>query len=415
MTENYFEVLPPEIKQIIFNELNIPDLLNLCLVCTSFNEFIGQSSEIMRKIWIKFYSFKIPLLDLNSLAVSSRKYEKLKINRVNKNEHFQYLTDLGKMWRKVLIYNCEFKRIDIFHELLKSFESIEELELSDIEVLNNESQIRSINFSCLKRVMFRNVRSTLIEVFLGQHTQLENASFDIVQIVDGKMPLSSMMYSFLKLNQKLKHLQLGPHFIKSLFDCEDTINMKFDYKLEKLMLKFPIVRDDSLNIEKNVCLFLENQEKINWILFLELQNEAILCSAWNNLKSLSHITFVGLEGLFDESMDLAIIPNYNITTLELLSRKILISQLRKVFAAAPNLKNLHVHTLTKYIMEFSARNHPNIQRLTYETYEEEAFEVYDLLKESEEVNKNIQLVKENFWRDVAEPQFFTLDPMFWHS
>jgi hypothetical protein len=182
------------------------------------------------------------------------------------------------------------------------------------------------------------------------------------------------------------------------------------------MLKFSIIREESPDVEKNICGFLKSQQEIEWVLFIELQNEAILCSAWNNLKSLDHVTFVGLEGLFDEGMDLAMEPNVNIVTIELLSRKILLSQLRKIFAAAPKLKKLHVHTLTKNVLEFTVRNHPNIRQMTYETYDQESFEVFDRLKASpEKVNRTIELKKVSFWSDVAEPKLFTLDPMFWHS
>jgi hypothetical protein len=406
------ELLPAEIKQIIFDFLSVPDLLNLCSVCKPFNEFIGQSHDYMKKIWIKFYTFKMK--DLESLAESSRNYEKLKVNRVKDFEHFKFLTDLGQSWKKVLIYNCEIKRVEILYNFIESFsDTIEELEISDVETLNNDHRICPIKFPSLKRVHFRNVPSTAIEAFLGHNKNLESAAFDIAQEIDGKMPLDQIIHNFLDYNQKLKHLQLGPHYIKSFFDREN-IEMKFEFKLEKLMLKFPIIRDESLDIEANVCEFLKNQPKIDWILFLELQNEAILCTAWNNVKSLNHLTFVGLEGLFDEDMDLAVEPNFNIIHLELLSRKLLLSQLRKLFVAAPNLETLHVHTLTRYVMEFTAKNHQNIRQLTYETHDEEVFDIYEQLKASAvDVNRNIELKKVSFWRDAAGP--FSLDPTFWHS
>lgn len=418
MSENIIEeVLPAEIKQIIFNYLSLTDLLNLCAVCKPFNDFIGQSPEFMKKIWIKFYTFKMK--DVESLSLSSRSYEKLKVNRVQNTDHFRFLTDLGQSWKKTLIYNCEFKRIEIFCDFVESFsESIEEFEISDIEILNNEHRICALKFPCLKRVMFRNVPSSAIEVFLGHNKNMEHAAFDIAQVMEGKMPLDQLTHNFLKYNDRLKHLQLGPHYIKSFFDREN-VEMKFGFKLEKLMLKFPIISDESPDIESNVCEFLKNQPKIDWILFLELQNEEILCTAWNQVESLNHLTLVGLEGLFDfeGNMVLGMEPNFNLLHLELLSRKILLSQLRKLLAAAPNLQTLHVHTLTRYLLEFTAKNHQNIRNLTFETFDEEVFEVYEELKATsvDELNKNIELKKVSFWRDVAEKSGFSLDPIFWHS
>lgn len=409
----YFEdILPPEVKQIIFSYLNLSDLIALSLVCKSFNEFIGQSHECMKKIWIKFYSFK--LKELECLKLSVRNYEKLKVNRVKNDDHIKFLTHLQQPWRKVLIYNSDFKRIERYLNFMETFsESIEELEISDIEILNNDHQICSMKFPNLKRIMFRNVPSTAIELFLGTNKKLENASFDIVQVIDGKMPLDQSILNFLENNTKLKHLQLGPHFIKSHFDAKNT-KMNFDFKLSKLLLKFPIIRDPSPEIGRNLSIFLSHQPRIDWILFWELESDEILSTAWNKIPALNHVSFIGLENLFDDSMDLTLDPNMNIRHMELLSRKILISQLRKLFIAAPNLAILHVHTLTRYIMEFTARNHRLLKTLRFEYIDEDVHELYNQLKaSSDDINRSINLEQFSFWHDAANP--FSVDPTFWHT
>lgn len=418
MSESFEEIcyfdnhLPAELKQYILNFLNVSDMLNLCLVNKSLNEFIGQSHECMKKIWIKFYTFK--LKDLESLSWSSRNYEKLKVNRVKKSEHFDFLTDLRQAWRKVLIYNSEFKTIERYINFVESFaESIEELEISDIEILDNDHQICGMKFPKLKRIMFRNVPSTAIEVFLGHNKNLENASFDIAQVVQGKVQLDLLIYKFLENNQKLQHLQLGPHYIKSLFDREDA-NMSFKFKLSKLFLKFPIIRDESPAISRNVSSFLTHQPNIDWILFWELNDDEILNAAWNGIPSMNHVTFIGLENLFDDSMDLTMEINTHIIHLELLSRKILLSQLRKLLASAPCLQIMHVHTLTRYILEFTARNHQIMRELRYENIDEDVPEIYEQLKAtSDEINRSITFKKISFWHEASKP--FSVDPIFWHT
>lgn len=409
----YFEdLLPAELKQMVLDYLSVSDLLNLCLVNKSLNEFIGKSRDCMRKIWIKFYTFK--LKDLESLTLSVRNYEKLKINKVKNDEHFRFLVDLQQTWTKLLIYNSEFKFIQRFVDFVESFsETIEELEISDIEVLNNEQQICSMKFPNLKRVMFRNVPSTTIEVFLGTNKKMENASFDIAQVVDGKIPLDRILQTFLESNPKLRHLQLGPHYIKSFFDRQQ-VKAKFEFKLSKLFLKFPLIRDESPDIGRNVSSFLANQLKLDWILFWELNDDVILTAAWNEIPALTHLTLIGLENLFDDSMNLEMEPNPRIVHLELLSRKILISQLRKLLSAAPNLKILHVHTLTKYIMEFTSKHHQMIQEMRFENIDEEVPDIYSQLKaSSDDINKSIELKKVSFWRDASHP--FLVDPTFWHT
>lgn len=419
MSENFNELcyfgefLPAEIKREILSYLDLSDLLSLCVASKPLNDFIGQSHDCMKKIWIKFYSFK--LKDVESLALSSRSYEKLKVNRVKSNEYFGFLSELQQPWRKVLIYNCEIMYVEQLANFLDSFsETIEEIEISDISILNNDREVFAINFPNLKRVMFRNVPSTTIESFLGINKKLENASFDIAQPVEGKMTIATILQTILDDNASLKHLQLGPHYLKSFFDRED-VQMRFNFQLSKLMLKFPIIPDPSPNIEDNVVDFLSHQNKIDWILFLEVRNDRIVNTAWNGIPALKHVTFVGLEELFDDAfMELQVEPNENIVQLDLLCWKVLISQLRKLLVAAPCLKILHVHTLTRYILEFTAKNHQQVQEIRYENMDEEVPEIYSKLQaSSDSVNSSIKLKKTTFWFDETNP--FTLDPTFWRS
>lgn len=417
MSENVNEIcyfkdfVPAEVKQIIFDKVNAKDLLNLCLTCKTFDDFIGKSQKCMEKFWIKFYTFK--LKDLDSLAESSRHYEKLKVNRVKQNFHFTFLTNLHQKWKKVLIYNCEFKQLQSYVDFIASIsESIDELEISDIEILNNEIEVDQIHFPNLRRIMFRNVPSSAIEVYLGLKSNLENASLDIAQPVDGKMSLSELTHKFLKSSNKIKHLQLGPHYIKALFDQEE-IDLNYNFTLKKLLLKFSLIRDTSHFIDNNVSHFLKLQPKIDWIVFFEIQSDIVLSTAWNEISKIEHLTFIGLEELFDE-MELSIEINENITQLDLICRKILISQLRKLLKASPNLKILHVHTLTRYVMEFAVKNHKSIQEIRYETIEQEVPDLYHQLKSSsEEINESVEFKKVSFWFDTSNP--FSIDPNFWHK
>lgn len=410
---NYFEdVLPAEVKQIIFDNLSVSDLLNLCLVCQTFEDFIGKSHKCMEKIWIKFYSFK--LKDLGSLETSSRRFEKLKVNRVKETSHFSYLVNLRQNWKKVLLYNCEFKQAQSYIHFVEAISgSIEELEISDIEILNNEFEIAQLKFPCLKRIMLRNVPSTAIEPFLGfDKKRLENASLDIVQAVEGKMPLSELSFKFLETSGKLNHLQLGPHYIKALFDQED-VDVKFSFTLKKILLKFPLIRDSSPHVAANVSKFLKLQPKFDWILFFEIQSDLVLTTAWSQ-KALKHITFIGLEELFDDSMDISIEPNANIIHLDLLCRKILISQLRKLLKSAPNLRVLHVHTLTRYVMEFTVKNHQMLEEIRYENIDEETPDLYNQLRSSSDgINTSVNFKKATFWFEASNP--FSIDPNFWHT
>lgn len=409
---NYLERLPQEIKENIFKYLNLCDFLNLSLTSKSLNEAIGHASSCMNKIWIKFYSFN--LKDLKSLNESARIYEKLKVNRVNRDDHFQFLIDLQQQhWKKVLIYNCEFKSFNKFYELIESFcDSVEELEISDIEILSYESERKALKFPALKRFMFRNLPTKAMEIFQVSSERIENAAFDIAQNTEGSLSLHEITYEILKASNSLTQLQLGPQYIKALFGEEKSFNFKF--KLTNLLLKFPICNDLQEPADENISNFLIDQSKIKWLILMELQNDKVLTSAWNNRSNLNRISFVGLEELFNNDMEFNIEINLNLKQLDLISRKVLISQLRKFLRAAPNLTEIHVKTLNKHMMEFISKNHLNLKDLFYEHVEEEVLEFYEQeIKISTEINKNIKLTQKSFWFNNEIP--FSLDPIFWRK
>lgn len=415
MSENYFENLPEEINEIILSYLSLNELLNLSETCKFMNELIGRSRNCMKQIWIKFYTFK--LRDLQSLEKSTRQYEKLKVNRVKENDHFEFLKKLNKQWRRMLIYNCEFKQYPQFSEMFTfCSDTIIELELSDIQILNNEYQISAIDLTEIRRIMFRNVPSTTIELFLGKNSKLENLAFDIAHEISGRgQSLGQIMRELIEKSENLKILQIGPNYIKHYFEIEDYDFMKFKFNLKKLMLKFPIVPETSEIIESNICKMLESQKQIDWILLWELHSSKVLSTAWNCLPLVNHFTLLGLEDLFDEYMEFDLQENNKIIHLEMISRRIQLSKLKIFLKAAPNLKILHVFSLTEYVLNLVIKSHFGIRELRYETIDEGILEMYENERNSDnnEINKNINLCKVLFWKDAAKP--FLVDPLFWHS
>lgn len=410
---SYFEKLPFEIKEEIFQYLCVEDLLNFAIVSKNINESIGKSRRCMKKIWIKFYSFK--LKDLDSLDASVRNYEKLKVNRVKRDDHFKYLMELGQNWKKVLIYNCEFSSFSNYVNFITSISnSVEELEISDIEILSNDLiKNSSIKFPSLKRFMFRNMPSNTLETFLSSSKLLENAAFDIAQEFRGSLSLYEIICNILKNSQKLKHLQLGPSYIKALFEEENKC-LEVPFNLKKLLLKFPIANDLSDLSHENISNFIRKQQNIEWLVTMELKNEKILSAVWNEVDSLTRISFVGLEELFDIDMELNIEPNFKITHLDMISRKILLSQLGKLLGNAPMVSHLHVRNLNKHMMNFLLKNHQNVKYLLYEYVDEDAVEIYkefQILNDGD-VSKHIELKQQSFWFNDNP---FSIDPIFWRK
>lgn len=424
MSENlnrisYFEdCLAAELKQMIFKLLDASDLLNLSLTSKSMNEIIGQSHDCMNKMWIKFYPYQPK--DLESLKLTSRNYEKLKVIRVKNSSDLMYILDLQQAWRKVLIFNTEFINVEFYMNFIESFsESVEELEISDILIRNivSSEEVRPLNFPNLKRIMFRNVVTKAMEGFIGSNKKLENASFDIVQPIEGKMPLDEFIVNFLRNNPSLVHLQLGPHYIKSLFNRQEELTINFDLNLKKLLLKFPVIHDparDALPIfEPNVCNFMGKQLKVDWIMLQEVAYDSVLNVAWNQMPSIRHISLQSLDG-FHGGLEFSMRPNEKIVQLDFLSRQVLISQLRKLLAATPCLKILSINALNRFMMDFIAKNTSALREIRYKLIEPEVEETYEELKASmTEGNRNITLKKVSFRDDESNP--FLIDPKFWSS
>jgi hypothetical protein len=367
----------------------------------------------MKRFWIKFYSFN--LKNLECLELSTRNYEKLKINRVNQSDHFNLLINLPQNWKKILIYNCEFKHFTNFIQLIETFaESVEELEISDIEILNYDDFCKPIFFANMKRFMLRNVPSKALELFLKSSKSLKCAAFDIPQEVsDASLSLHDITKEILINSNKLKQLQLGPNYIKALFS-EENEELFFNFRLSHFLLKFPIVNDLFPHSCDNIAKFLQQQTNIEWLIAMELRDDKILRAAWNEIPSLKRCSFAGLEDLFDTDMEFNLNVNLHLTQVDLFSRKVLISQLRNVLKAAPLIHTMHVRNLNKHMMCFIAKNHFYIKYLYYEHIEEDVMDEYKQLVSADvnDVNKNIQVQQRSFW---FEDNPFSLDPLFWRK
>lgn len=411
MIQSYFERLPIEMKEYIFKYLKPSDLLNLTLVCRYFNESIGNS-RCMSRFWIKFYTFKMK--DLDSLHSSIRCYEKLKVNRVKKDDHFQFVISLQQKWRKILIYNCEFKHFSMYKSLIDSIASdVEELEISDIEILSYDEPVTSVKFPSLKRVMFRNMPSRAMEVFLSPCDHLENLAFDIPQEIEGSLTLHDITYQILRNSKNLKHLQLGPLYIKALFGNEHERH-RFDFQLQHLLLKFPIASDLPDYSNSQIAEFIKSQSSINWFIAMELRNDQILTAAWNELNLAEQISFFGLEELFDVDLEFNVSQiNTSVRKLSLLSRKVLISHLNKLLKSSPLLKSIHVRTLNRHMINSIVKNHKGIRIIFYEHIEEDVNDFYkQLINTAADINKEIQLIQRSFW---FHNNPFSIDPVFWRK
>lgn len=407
----HFIKIPEKAKNLILDQLSVAELLNLCLVSKSTNGIVGNSPKCMQRIWIKFNALE--LKDLNSLKLSTRKYQKIKVNNVKTVNNSELLASLQFPWRKVLIFNCVFENVELYEKLIASFaETIEELELSDIHVRYREHKIGQMKFPNLQRLLFRNVPAPVIEAFIGNNTKLENASFNIAEDIEGKRPKVSMIECFLRNNKKLTHLQLGPQYIKNLFESID-IDVKFQFNLSELLLKFPLVRDFSRNVEFNVSEFLCHQTNIEWIMMYELSSDLVIRTVWSQLPSLNRITLVGIENLLEGSMQLAMRPSNQIVHLDLLFSKIRVDHLKKLLLATPCLKILQLRILTKNILQAVVQNHRFVEEIRYKYIEEGVFDVYEELKIVGNINTSASLRQFDFWSDKLNP--FSINPVFWHS
>lgn len=72
----------PDVYRNIFSFMDVKNLLNCCLVCKSWNELIGQSSELMKKVHFNFLKHWQDL-DFETVSSSKRKIFHLSIGPVS--------------------------------------------------------------------------------------------------------------------------------------------------------------------------------------------------------------------------------------------------------------------------------------------------------------------------------------------
>ncbi|CAO1317070.1 unnamed protein product [Diamesa hyperborea] len=417
-SENFdnVSILPAEIKSFIFKDFVSRDVLDLSLVSKSWYNSLGKIPECMDKIWLKFYSFRIK--NIESLQLTTRNYEKLKVNLLRTEKEFQTVSDLQICWKKVLIYNSEFASKEIYNQFIQSLaESVVELEISDVKIKANSVIDVDFEFPMLKRLFFRNDPSTALEVFLGKTTSLESLSFDIIQEVpETSMTMNTVIMEFLKLNNKLTHLQLGPNMIKSIF-AQDDIKDDLKFQLKTLLLKFPMVGNLPEEMQENIKSFILSQTNLEWIFLWELKDEEILIKLWNELPNLKRVTFSKLEILFEDPMMLIINPNENIIQLDLHCKLLPLNQLKRILGpnVAPNLATLYLQKLEIPEMEYIARTLHNLRTLEYEFIDEDVEDFYTNLKKStdEIINRDIAIKRRIIFDELVAP--FALMPLFWKN
>lgn len=416
--ENFdnISILPAEIKSIIFKDFVPREVLNLSLVSKAWYNSLGKIPECMDKIWLKFYSFRIK--NIESLQLTTRNYEKLKVNLLRTEKDFHTVSDLQICWKKVLIYNSEFASKEIYNQFIESLaESVVELEISDVKIKANCVIDVEFEFPMLKRLFFRNDPSTALEVFLGKTKSLESLSFDIIQEVpDSSMTMNTVIMEFLKFNTKLTHLQLGPNMIKSIF-AQDDIKDDLKFKLKTLLLKFSMVGNLPEEIQENIKSFILSQSSLEWIFLWELKDEEILIKLWNELPNLKRVTFSKLEILFEDPMMLLLNTNENITQLDLHCKLLPMNQLKRILGpnVAPNLTTLYLQKLEQPEMEYAARTLHNLRTLEYEFIDEDVEDFYTNLKNSTEeaINRDITIKRRIIFDELIAS--FALMPLFWKN
>ena len=409
-------ILPAEIKSFIFKDFVSREILDLSLVSKSWYNSLGKITECMDKIWLKFYSFRIK--NIESLQLTTRNYEKLKVNLLRTEKEFKTVSDLQICWKKVLIYNSEFASKEIYNQFIQSFaETVVELEISDVKIKVNNVINVEFEFPMLRRLFFRNDPATALEVFLGKTNSLESLSFDIIQEVpEPSMTMNTVVMEFLKFNTKLTHLQLGPNMIKSIFAQAD-IKDDLKFQLKTLLLKFSMVGNLTVEIQENVENFILAQTSLEWIFLWELKDEQILIKLWNELPNLKRITFSKLEILFEDPMMLLLNPNENITQLDLHCKLLPLNQLKRVLGpnVAPNLTTLYLQKLEQPEMEYAARTLQNLKTLEYEFIDEDVEDFYTNMKTSgdETINRDITIKRRLIFDELVAP--FALMPLFWKN
>lgn len=341
----------PELHDMVLQHLNTTDFLEITEASPNWNEAIGQSRVMMKKVKLAFknvykrtneYNFEYKRTN----DKSTRRYLNVSVN-------FKYASG-AKFSNKILMY-------------LADLGPLVELELNHLFDLNVHYQkiLWKIDVSRLKVLKLCYASQIQVCEFLNQCSKLNVLELaflgekSILRIIPHKASIPGLR-AFLETNQSLQEITLrGDEFYEVFFENDITEIVRFHLKSLKIenYTKKKVFPD---HIDRNFLKFLEQQSSNLESFLIKCCRLNVLEHAFNRMPALTSLSILSKFN----AADLQLTLNEKITDLRLDFIDIP-EHFQKIIRFVPKLRKLLVFTLTAARIEIIANNLAELQTLRF--------------------------------------------------
>lgn len=298
------EKFPKNILEQIFCKLTSKDLLNLSLVCKSFNKIISNSNLILSK-------FKILISDYETRKwIGTRKYRKIYIEDCREDrliEHgnvFESIHDSVDELAIRNLYEADLGNLTLF---VNQFENLTNLSIFSLDLYRDSdlkyTEYQGINFKNLKYLTFCQSDISFLKL-------LKNTQFKYFKISDDFRE-REILINFLLNQKKLETLEVS--FFENpsnIFNNDELLKMKF--KLKKLTIDEEKIEEAVfVNLQKFLSLHADTLE------YFEVYEENYKILQF--LKDFSNLKTLRIFG-GSNTIQISLPPMQNIENLHLESK-----------------------------------------------------------------------------------------------
>lgn len=329
------ECILPELHDLILQHCRGNDFKETTEVSPSWNEILGKSHVMMKKVkleWVEFWeSEKI-------LTKNDRRYSNVFLNLVwiNKSRK-QYLATLTPTEME----------IDFFGEpRVGNGEALYDIDVSRLRVL----KLRLVSEQAVNNLLSR----------CDHLTRLELKTFTVDDISIMSIPI---VKSFLERNQHLEDLELGIPFSNIFFEEDFSAIVKFKLKRLSISLSWsrPTVPN---NVKLNFLKFLKHQSQSLQELYMGHYDSTAIEHAVNKMPALVLLSVAYFSQLLLGDVQLNLNERIVDLSIGAFSSP---GDLVCVTSAMPNVTKLTTEQLTEETLKFVASNLPQLRTLRYST------------------------------------------------
>lgn len=357
-----------DLHELLLQHFDPADVLISSETSTKWFGFIGQSKKCMKQIslgldnWWTTETTEDMVRTMRVIKKTTRKYQNV---CVNSNDD----PDVSKR----------------AYQLLKKVAP----SLVDLRFINAEMNVKVANFAFprLERLQFINNVGEIDDLLLGGSTQLHELNLKHHYWCEPKPVMNC-----LKNNANLKILKLWDTGVGKLF--KDYEPNSFQFKLNR----FATGADGVVTreAEENFIQFLDTQsdhiEAIRFRSGIDGVNATII----NKVFQMASLKTIHLDGIGDlKGLNLPVNPrlnelrlSWNVDTLE---------KVTPFLRAAPKVETLFLRKVNKEILEFVAKNLPDLKTLYYTRADACMGCFKKFLSSSEDTNKDIRLVTREWY------------------